>query len=127
MAVYSVDTVIPTEDEECAECQKCGLLQGIEKWIPNLSAQFTIKATNGEQRSFYAYNEMVANIAERAPYEVTKIAILKSGPFCLQYNKKSSISSQQLAAFEYTQNLIKTASYMISIINIYACVWLHDK
>ena len=84
-------TVTPTEDEECAECQKCGLLQCREECKPNLSAHFTIKTTNGERRSFYVYNEIVANIAERAPHEVTKMAILKSRPFCLQYNKKSSI------------------------------------
>ena len=86
-------TVTPTEDEECEECQKCGLLQCRQECKPNLSAHFTIKTTNGDRLSFYAYNEIVTSITEKAPHEVTKMAILKSRPFCLQHNKNNVIQS----------------------------------
>ena len=53
MAVYSVDThavtPIPTEDEECGECQKCGLLQCKQECKPNMSAHFIIKTTGEDQ------------------------------------------------------------------------------
>ena len=52
-------------------------------------AHFTIKALEGERLNFYAYNQTVANIAEREPHEVTKLSILKSKPFSIQHSKNT--------------------------------------
>ena len=87
-------TVLGTEEEpDYGECQKCGLMQSREECKPKLSALFTVKTTTGDQLSFYTYNEIVTSITEKAPHEVTKMAILKSRPFSLQHNKNNIIQS----------------------------------
>ena len=84
---HSISTV--TEEEEFGECTKCGLLQCREECKSNLAAHFTIKTLEGERLNFYAYNQTVANIAEREPCEVTKLSILKSKPFSIQHSKNT--------------------------------------
>ena len=78
---------IPTEDEECVECKKCGILQCREECKTNVSAHFTVKKIDGEKLKFYVYNDIVAKIADRAPQEVTKLTMLKSRLFSLQHSK----------------------------------------
>ena len=70
-------SIIRTEDEECVECEKCGLLQCWEECKTNVSAYFTVKTIDGEKLKFYIYNDIVAKITDRAPQEVTKLIILK--------------------------------------------------
>ena len=49
MVVYSVGT---TKDEECVECEKCGVLQCQEECKTNVSAHFTVKTIVGEKLKF---------------------------------------------------------------------------
>jgi len=94
MVVCSVDTYT----EEYGECQKCACMHDLLQIKVGRSANLiclhtTIKTTNGAHLSFYAYNEIATSTTEKAPQEVTKMAILKSKPFSLQHNKNNVIQS----------------------------------
>ena len=67
---HSISAV--TEEEEFDECTKCGLLQCREECKSNLAAHFNIKTLEGERLNFYAYNQTVANIAERESRAIRK-------------------------------------------------------
>ena len=80
------------EDPDYGICVKCEMLQAFEDCTSIMSASVTVKTSNGTKLHLEVFNQVLLDIAQQSPNDISKFAILKSPPFSM-YHRDGVIHS----------------------------------
>ena len=78
---------IDPEDNEIGECTKCQMLQSIHNCKKSLSAQITVKTSDGTIMSFRAFDHVICDIiqVDHSFADITAKMLLKATSFSMSH------------------------------------------
>ena len=80
------------EDPDYAQCTRCEMLQAFTDCVSIISASVTVQTASGTNLHLQVFDEVLLNIAQRSPTDISKFALLKSPPFSM-YQRDGVIRS----------------------------------
>ena len=73
------------EDPYFGLCTKCQMLQAFEDCASILSAHITVKTASGNNLHLQVFDQVLLDIAQKPPSDITRLTLLKSLPFSMYH------------------------------------------